>query len=351
MIERPLGSYVHAFSVHYLAAKKGLRPASMRSYRDALRLFLAFVANDAGCAPTRLTLCELTSDRVVRFLLHLETDRRNSAHTRNQRLAALRAWFAYLASRVPEMLDVGRRVAEIRTVRATPCETSCMSRDQIAMLFARLPTRGPLALRDRVLLLTLYNTGAHAQEIADLRVKHLNLAPPAHVRLHGRGGAWRTCPLWLDTAREIRRLLEFARTVNTPDAPVFLTPTGRPLSRFGIYKLVRRHARAVESPAGRSGRITPRVLCHTAAVHLVKAGFEWHVIRRWMGHADPAALRHSANYAAPSSADPVLAGNAPADGGVARHRTIMPTVVMVDGPADLACIDDAIARGTSRWRR
>src|SRR2546428_8598288 len=100
-------------------------------------------------------------------------------------------FFGYLASRVPEMLDVGQRVAAIPTKRAAPPETRYLERDEITTLFARLPTRGRRALRDRVLLLTLYNTGARVQEIADLRVQHLDLRGPAHIRLHGKGDKWR----------------------------------------------------------------------------------------------------------------------------------------------------------------
>ena len=166
---QPLGPVLHSFFASHLITVKGLRPASVRSYRDTVRLFLLFTAADKGCKITRLTLSDLTFDRVVGFLRHLEQDRGNHASTRNQRLAALHCLFDYLARRAPEMLATGQQVAAIPVKRAAPPETRFLERDEIEDLLRHLPRDGPLALRDRTLILFLYNTGARAQEAADLR--------------------------------------------------------------------------------------------------------------------------------------------------------------------------------------
>ncbi len=97
-------------------------PASVRSYRDTVRLLLPFIAADKGCRITRLALEDLTSARVLRFLRHLEEDRGNHVRTRNQRLAALHTLFEYIANRVPEMLSVCQQVAAIPMKRSAPPE-------------------------------------------------------------------------------------------------------------------------------------------------------------------------------------------------------------------------------------
>ncbi|MGB5643738.1 MAG: site-specific integrase, partial [Gammaproteobacteria bacterium] len=97
MSRDPLGRLLHAFFEDHLKCQKGLRINSIRSYRDTLRLFLQFVANDACHKLTRLSLADLTAERVRRFLAYLEQERHNQARTRNQRLAALRSFFDYLA--------------------------------------------------------------------------------------------------------------------------------------------------------------------------------------------------------------------------------------------------------------
>jgi integrase/recombinase XerD len=113
------GPVVFAFFERHLKAEKGLSPASVRSYRDALRLFLNFVAAQSHRPITRLTIADLTAERVRQFLGHLEAERGNHIRTRNQRLAALHMFFAYLAAQAPEVLIEAERVAAIRNEAGT----------------------------------------------------------------------------------------------------------------------------------------------------------------------------------------------------------------------------------------
>jgi integrase/recombinase XerD len=278
-----LGPLVQAFFLDYLAVQKGLRASSIRTYRDAVKLFLLFVAADRRRALTRLTVEDLTFDRALRFLASLEADRHNHPRTRNHRRAVLVVFFDYLARRWPDQLGVSQQVAAIPVKRVAPPETHFLEREDIAALFDRLPTKGPYALRNRVLVLILYNTGARVQEVADLRVEHLDLETAPRVRLHGKGDKWRLCPLWSHTATALRQLLE---TQPGPrDRPVFVSHLGRPLTRFGIYKIVRRLPLGTASTAaGPRSRLSPHLFRHTAAVHLLEAGVDVNVIRAWLGH-------------------------------------------------------------------
>ena len=283
--QRPLGPPIHSFFLDHLVTVKGLRPASVRSYRDTIRLLLCFVAKDKGTKITKLNLEDLSFERVLRFLRYLEDDRANHIRTRNQRLAALHTLFDYVASREPEMLRVCQQVAAIPMKRAAPAETHFLERDEVEALFRHLSRAGRLALRDRALLLFLYNTGARVQEVADLRAGHLELGEAALVRLHGKGDKWRTCPLWRQTAELLAELLGSSGKLPAADAPVFCSATGEALTRSGIYKIVRRHAGHLDDARTRR-RVSPHIFRHTAAVHLLEAGVEVNVIRGWLGHAD-----------------------------------------------------------------
>jgi integrase/recombinase XerD len=283
-----LGAVLHSFFIDHLKVAKGVRPSSISSYRDGLRLFLCFVAKDVRRAITKLTLEQLTAQRVLRFLRSLEVDRGNQIRTRNQRLAILRTFFEYLGGRVPERLVEAEKVARIPTKRSPPPATHYLERNEIEALFAGLPSDTWRAQRDLTLLLFLYNTGARAQEAADLRVAHLDLGAQPQARLHGKGDKWRVCPLWERTADRLRQLQERRPSPALPDAAVFTSRRGEPLTRFGIYKVVRRHAEYLDDkkavgPSRR--RVTPHVLRHTTAVHLLEAGVEVNVIRGWLGHA------------------------------------------------------------------
>ena len=277
-----LGQLVQSFFTDHLSVQKGLRPGSIRSYRDTLRLFLCFVAKQNRHPITALSSVDLTLEQVLAFLKHLEQERGNSARTRNQRRAALNTFFGYLALRAPEMLAVCQQVAAIPVKRTPLPTTHYLEREDMVALFRSLPREGCFALRDRALLLFLYNTGARVQEVADLRVEHLDLTAPAKVHLHGKGGKWRACPLWEQTVKHLQQLLG-ERSASMSD-PVFCTRRNLPLTRFGIYKIIRRHASRWDASIPQPRRVSPHLFRHTAAVHLLDSGVEVNVIRGWLGH-------------------------------------------------------------------
>ena len=280
-----LGSAVRGFFEDYLQCQKGLRMTTVRSYRDCMRLFLLFVASDVPRLLTRLTLDDLTAERVRRFLNYLEEQRHNHIRSRNQRLSALRTFFEYLARQSPELLCEAERVTAIPTKRVPPPETFYLEREEIQTLFRHLPRTGRFALRDRCLLLFLYNTGARVQETVDLQVRNLELEPPARTHLHGKGDKWRVCPLWEETSSLLRQLLAERTQGLAREQPVFVSNRGQALTRHGVYKIVRRHVQRLELE-GRTHRrpISPHTFRHTAACHLLESGVDVNVIRAWLGH-------------------------------------------------------------------
>lgn len=191
-----------------------------------------------------------------------------------------------------------------------PAETQFFERDEVEDLLRHLPRTGRLAGRDRALLLFLYNTGARVQEVADLRVGHLDLGEHPVVRLHGKGNKWRTCPLWRQTAQLVRDLLDSFDPPPTPETAVFAA-RGHPLTRFGIYKIVRRHAAMLDKP--RTGRrASPHIFRHSCAVHLLEAGVEVNVIRGWLGHADLSTTNRYAEINTKTKLDALRACEIPA---------------------------------------
>ena len=279
-----VGQILFSFFENHLKLQKGLRPGSIRSYRDTMKLFLSFVARSAGKPITRLDLADLSSQCVLEFLRMIETERHNKAQSRNQRLAALHTFYRFLATEHSEMLHEAERVEGIPKKRSQPPATRYLERDQIDHLFGQLPEQGSQALRDQALLMMLYNTGARVQEIVDLRVGDVDLEGALRVRLHGKGDKWRSCPIWPQTAALLKQL-DTVKAGNKV-ASLFVSNRHQALTRFGVYKLVKRLTKdQVTTDTGneRNG-ISPHVFRHTAAVHLLEAGVEVNVIRAWLGH-------------------------------------------------------------------
>ena len=257
-----LGALLYSFFEDHLKAQKGVSNATVKSYRDALRLFLLFVARDLQSRLTRVRIEDLTAERVRRFLCSLETERHNHVRSRNQRLAAIKTFFDYLATQAPERLVEAERVLAIPVKRAPPPPTLFLERNEIQTVFTQLPVSGPYALRDRALLLFLYNTGARVQEVAELRRRNLEL-DRHRVHLHGKGNKWRRCPLWGETVALLSQLVG-ERSGGSPEQPVFVSQRGQALTRFGIYKIVR-HATEHLGKQGSDGEptsISPHVFRH-----------------------------------------------------------------------------------------
>ena len=276
---------LQAFFKDHLVARKGLRPTTIRSYRDSVRLFLLFAASKHGGRLTALQVSDLTADLVGQFLQSLETERNNHVRSRNLRLTALKSFFEHMAERLPETLREAERVRAIPSKRAAAPRTFYLERDEMERLFEGIDTSTRLGERDLTLLLFLYNTGARVQEVADLRVENLDL-DRSRAHLHGKGNKWRTCPLWDKTVHRLRHLIGNQLQGRAQDA-VFRSQRGTPLTRFGIYKIVRRRTKTLctGNSAAQPRRITPHHFRHSTAVHLLESRVDVNVIRSWLGHA------------------------------------------------------------------
>lgn len=282
-----LGAILMSFFNNYLRLQRGLRPNTISSYADAMRLLLQFAARIRKKKVIHLGLDDFDTGIVYQFLNSLEEGRRNAIQSRNQRLAVIRAFFAYVGQQCPERVEQARKIATIPRKRTAPPETIFMERDEIEETLSRLPTCGRHALRDRTLLVFLYNTGARVQEAADVCANNVQFNPNPRVHLHGKGEKWRICPLWEETTALLRGLIDQHAASGAPDRPVFTNATGAALTRFGIYKIIRRHTQQIvkKRSDGRTKLISPHVWRHSTAVHLLEAGVEVNVIRAWLGHA------------------------------------------------------------------
>jgi integrase/recombinase XerD len=280
--ETLLGPWVRRFLLEHLVAERNLSRNTQASYRDTLALLLPFASKHGDRAIDRMTVEDLTPSIVRKFLDHLEHDRQCSGVTRNQRLATIRSLARFIGMRSPA------HVAWCAEIRATPFKKTAktvigyLEKAEMDALLAQPDRRTPLGDRDHSLLLFLYNSGARADEAAKLTIDHLQLGSQSSVRLHGKGNKFRTCPLWPVTATSLSRL---AVNRSKSDA-VFLNRINHPLTRFGIHRLVTHYAELASKtvPSLATKRVSPHIIRHTTAVHLLRAGVDINTIRAWLGH-------------------------------------------------------------------
>jgi integrase/recombinase XerD len=277
---------VQSFFENHLRRVRGASEHTIRAYRDALRLFFMFLADRPGRSVSDLRLDDVRADAVLAFLHHVEAKRGNGAVTRNCRLAAIRSFVEHLLRHDVTRAEQYGRILAIPTKRAASRLVTYLEPEDVRAVIAAVDDKQSEHRRDRALLLLLYNTGARVSEALALRSRDLQLERPRQVRLYGKGGKERICPLWPETVALLRMLV----ADTSPDAHIFRSKRGGPLSRDGAaYVLEKYVGRAAESrPVLRRRRVTPHVLRHSCAVALLQAGVDVSVIRDYLGHASVA---------------------------------------------------------------
>ncbi len=305
---------IQDFFLRRLIAQRGASARTAEACRDAFELLFRFAEDRTGKPPPALQLADPGAPLVLDFPGHLEAVRGNSARTRNARLAAIHSFMRYAAIRDPASLPVTGRVLAIPAKRFDRPVLGYLSREQVAAILAA-PDRGTWSgHRGQVLFATACNTGARVSELTALRVRDVLLDRQTAVHLHGKGRKQRVIPLWKNTAAELRGWLD--RISAAPDAPVFPSRAGAPLTRSGIRDRLDRAVAAAEQrcPSLRGQHVTPHTLRHSTAMHLLQSGTDLAVIALWPGHSSPAVTHQylEADLAAKEAVLRRLTGPSPA---------------------------------------
>ena len=279
-----IAPHVQAFFAEYLCQQRRLSPQTILSCRDTFRLLLAFLQAHAGVEPSAVCIADVDAPVVLRFLTYLEQERGNSVRSRNIRLSAIRTFFRFVALRVPDNLGIVTRVLAIPMKREDHKLIGYLTRPEIQALLAAPDRSKWVGRRDHALLLTLYNSGARVSELITLKRDQVCWGASTFLQLHGKGRKERTIPLWAETVRVLRtwfaELGEYAPNIAFPSV------RGKPLSRDGVDYLlkhmVQRATNACPSLAAKT--ISPHVVRHTTAMHLLQAGVDIATIALWLGH-------------------------------------------------------------------
>jgi site-specific recombinase XerD len=282
-----LGPWARRFLLEHLVNERNLARNTQCSYRDTLAKLIPFVADKVGKKVDQLTVSNVSAELVREFLQALEEQRQCSARTRNQRLAAIHSLARFIGQHSPEHIEWCGQIRAIPFKRHARAEITYLEKAEIDALLAAPDRQTLQGRRDHALLLFLYNSGARADEAAQLRIADLDLsqAPERYqssVEIHGKGNKLRRCPLWPQTVSELAPLVERRSTSDH----VFLNRCGRPLTRFGIHSMIERYAERVSKqlPSLRTKRVSPHTIRHTTATHLLRAGVDINTIRAWLGH-------------------------------------------------------------------
>ena len=279
-----IAPHIEAFLRDHLARHRGASQHTCDSYAYSFQSLFEFAAHKLKAAPSALMLEQLDATLISAFLEHLETARRNSAQTRNIRLAAIRSFFRFVQHREPAALDQIRRILAIPFKKTDTRLVAHLDKDELQALLDAPDPATREGIRDRAMLHLAVCAGLRVSELTGLRIADV-AAQSISIRVLGKGRRERALPLWKPTASALRAWLAVRGTVATPE--VFVNARGEPFSRWGVAYVLRRHADAASHrcPSLTGKQTSPHVLRHTCAMIVLQATQDIRKVSLWLGHS------------------------------------------------------------------
>ena len=272
----------------YLPMIKGLSSSTLDSYKATFRLLMEFLYAEKGISSDKVGFDTLDDNLIVEFLNWLETERKCSIATRNQRLSAIAAFSMYAQNR-----DFGAAVAFRSSVlkvprKKTPRQSrSSFTRDEVKILF-ELPTpENEIGLRDKTLLCFMYASGTRAQEACDLTVGDIQFYPDrAGINIHGKGQKIRRIGIPKEASYMLKKYIEHRKIHNDAERHVFSSQTHEKMTVSCVEEIFAKyiHRAKQEHPDKFRNNYTPHSMRHTTATHMLEAGVPLIVVKNFLGH-------------------------------------------------------------------
>jgi integrase/recombinase XerD len=283
--------HVRDFLLVYLPRHRCFSPHTVKAYREVMDLFRRFLQEEKAIVFSRITFEQMDHELIYEFLAWLQNKRNSTASTRNQRLAALKTFFHYCAMEEPTLMALYMDIQQVRSQKVAQHSVDYMSEPALKILLEQPDPTTLQGLRDRVLMILLYDTGARIQEMLDLRLKDLHLQDAAPcVYLTGKGNKTRVVPLMEKTIAHLQEYMKRFHPNGEQDQEQHLFYTllkgrkGR-MSDDNVSYFLKRYAKSAhelcpEVPL----RMHAHLFRHTRAMHLYQAGIPLSYIKDFLGH-------------------------------------------------------------------
>ncbi|GAA5193139.1 tyrosine-type recombinase/integrase [Arthrobacter gyeryongensis] len=279
-----LAPILESFFLRRLMGQRRASQNTVAAYRDAFRLLLHYATEETGKAPQGLKLEDLDATFIGSYLAWLERSRGASIHTRNARLAAIRALFRYASYDFPEHAELIQRVLAIPAKRSDTAIVTYLTEEEATALINAPDASTWRGRRDRTLLLVAIVTGMRVSELVNMTAADVHLDPGAYLSCRGKGRKERITPLGKDAGARLKAWLAEQQPQRL--APLFPGPSGQKLTRDAVAKIVARHVKTAtkDCPSLALKTVSPHTLRHTCAMRLLQSGIDIATIALWLGH-------------------------------------------------------------------
>lgn len=289
-MNKSLSFYVQRYFSSYLIGQHNYGKNTVASYRDTFKLLLTFLDKN-NKKKKNIPITDTDRDCITRFLNWLETERGNSAATRNVRLAHLKSFFHYVQIEEPLLADQSESVMNIPFTKVEKRPPEYMNEDSVSHMLHSIDAGSKEGIRHLAILSLLYDSGCRVQELIDLKVKDIQFDKGQRIYVHGKGDKYREIPITPGTEKILKKYLK-----NFPysgEEVLFTNRKGEPLTRQGVRYILQKYVDELKgfNPNGFSGSAHPHLLRHSKATHLVNAGVNIYNVRDFLGHSSIATTQ------------------------------------------------------------
>jgi site-specific recombinase XerD len=281
--------YLTEFFSDYLVRQKNVSRNTILSYRDTFKLLITYFQKVKKISAEKISLELLSSDCLTDFLSWLEISRKCSIATRNQRLAALHAFFRYMQGEEPAGILHFQKIIAIPIKKAEKTVVEYLAPDAIKILLKQPDKHTSKGRRDLTLLSVLYDTGARVQELIDIKVRDIIIQEPATIILTGKGNKMRRVPIMKNTVILLQSYL-LENRLDQPsrnEDPLFTNNQHHKLTKEGVNFILSKYAKLARQKLKLvPEKVKAHMLRHSKAMHLLQAGVNLIYIRDFLGHVD-----------------------------------------------------------------
>lgn len=260
--------------IDFLAIERGLAKNTLSAYRSDLKEFFDFIKEK------NIQIEELKKEEILAYIVNLKQKKRANS-TISRQLAAIKAFFKFLQQ---EGIVIINPTSDLEGHKKQKRLPQVLSIDEIEKILEKPKNNNPLGIRDKAMLETLYGAGMRVSELINLDVNSIN-TDLGYVRCVGKGSKERIIPLGNQAILSLNAYLKGARNKllkNPKEYALFLNQHGRRLTRQGFWKILKNYAQQ----AGIKKEITPHVLRHSFATHLLENGADLRSVQEMLGHVD-----------------------------------------------------------------
>ena len=275
------------FLLKYMPARN-LSLNTINSYGDTLLLFMEYIELAHSISRDNLSMTDITPTLVDEFIQWLEKERNCSQSTCNNRLAAIKSFVKYVSKKDAKYVYIAQQIKELETKEAPSPAIKHLTKNQTKLLIESPNKNRRKGRRDLALLSLMYDSAARVQELCDLTVGSIRVDDAPVVTLTGKGNKTRTVPIMQGTAQLLKSYME-ENNLNCPEKleyPLFSNARGEKLTRAGVTYIVKKYFNAAkEKDPTMPDKISPHVLRHSRAMHMLQSGTHLVYIRDFLGHS------------------------------------------------------------------